>query len=50
MSKSDFASFAFALRALEAFARPTRCAVELHFTCDEEFGGLLRPAGCSRTA
>ncbi|CAB3937902.1 M20/M25/M40 family metallo-hydrolase [Achromobacter insolitus] len=43
VSKSDFASFTFALRALEAVARPTRGAVELHFTYDEEFGGLLGP-------
>jgi acetylornithine deacetylase/succinyl-diaminopimelate desuccinylase-like protein len=31
------------VRALEAVARPTRGAVELHFTYDEEFGGLLGP-------
>ena len=43
VSKSDFASFTFALRALEAVARPTKGAVELHFTYDEEFGGLLGP-------
>ncbi|QKH34224.1 M20/M25/M40 family metallo-hydrolase [Achromobacter pestifer] len=43
VSKSDFASFTFALRALEAVARPRRGAVELHFTYDEEFGGLLGP-------
>jgi len=43
VSKSDFASFTFAVRALEAIARPTRGAVELHFTYDEEFGGLLGP-------
>jgi acetylornithine deacetylase/succinyl-diaminopimelate desuccinylase family protein len=43
VSKSDFASFTFALRALEAVARPTQGAVELHFTYDEEFGGLLGP-------
>ncbi|MES2531259.1 MAG: M20/M25/M40 family metallo-hydrolase [Pseudomonadota bacterium] len=43
VSKSDFASFTFALRALEAVAKPTRGAVELHFTYDEEFGGLLGP-------
>ncbi|MFA1589501.1 peptidase M20, partial [Achromobacter ruhlandii] len=39
VSKSDFASFTFALRALEAVARPSHGAVELHFTYDEEFGG-----------
>jgi len=43
VSKSDFASFTFALRALEAVAKPGRGAVELHFTYDEEFGGLLGP-------
>ena len=43
VSKSDFASFTFALRALEAVARPTRGAIELHFTYDEEFGGELGP-------
>ncbi len=43
VSKSDFASFTFAVRALEAVARPARGAVELHFTYDEEFGGLLGP-------
>ena len=43
VSKSDFASFTFAVRALEAVARPTRGAVELHFTYDEEFGGELGP-------
>ncbi|MGJ7490839.1 M20 family metallopeptidase [Variovorax sp. ZT4R33] len=43
VSKSDFASFTFALRALEAVAKPTKGAIELHFTYDEEFGGLLGP-------
>ena len=43
VSKSDFASFTFAVRALEAVARPTQGAVELHFTYDEEFGGELGP-------
>ncbi|WP_454693798.1 M20 family metallopeptidase [Achromobacter aegrifaciens] len=43
VSKSDFASYTYALRALEAVARPSRGAVELHFTYDEEFGGLLGP-------
>jgi len=43
VSKGDFASFTFAVRALEAVARPTRGAVELHFTYDEEFGGELGP-------
>lgn len=43
VSKSDFASFTFALRALEAVAKPQRGGVELHFTYDEEFGGELGP-------
>jgi len=43
VSKSDFASFTFALRALEAVAKPRQGSVELHFTYDEEFGGLLGP-------
>jgi succinyl-diaminopimelate desuccinylase len=43
VSKSDFASFTFAVRALEAMAQPTQGAVELHFTYDEEFGGELGP-------
>ena len=43
VSKSDFASFTFALRALQALGVPLRGAVELHFTYDEEFGGELGP-------
>ncbi|WP_062480832.1 M20 family metallopeptidase [Variovorax boronicumulans] len=43
VSKSDFASFTFALRALEAVAKPTKGSIELHFTYDEEFGGILGP-------
>ncbi len=43
VSKSDFASYAFALRALEALGEPLKGAVELHFTYDEEFGGELGP-------
>jgi succinyl-diaminopimelate desuccinylase len=43
VSKSDFASFTFAVRALEAVARPAQGSVELHFTYDEEFGGELGP-------
>ncbi|MDH2049008.1 M20 family metallopeptidase [Achromobacter marplatensis] len=43
VSKSDFATFTFAVRALEAVAKPSHGAVELHFTYDEEFGGLLGP-------
>ena len=43
VSKSDFATYLFAVRALEALGVPLRGAVELHFTYDEEFGGLLGP-------
>ncbi|RMX02637.1 ArgE/DapE family deacylase [Corticibacter populi] len=43
VSKSDFSTFTFATRALEAVARPAHGAVELHFTYDEEFGGELGP-------
>ncbi|WP_088282733.1 M20/M25/M40 family metallo-hydrolase [Ideonella sp. A 288] len=43
VSKGDFASFTFALRALAAVAPPAKGAVELHFTYDEEFGGELGP-------
>src|SRR5690349_10032827 len=49
VSKSDFATFTFALRALEALGRPLRGGVELHFTYDEEFGGLLGPSYLLRT-
>jgi len=43
VSKCDFATYAFALRALEAVAKPTQGCVELLFTYDEEFGGELGP-------
>ena len=43
VSKSDFSTFTFALRALESLGLPTRGGVELHFTYDEEFGGELGP-------
>ena len=43
VSKSDFASFTFALRAVEALGTKLRGGVELHFTYDEEFGGELGP-------
>ena len=43
VSKSDFATYGFAVRELESVARPQRGAVELHFTYDEEFGGELGP-------
>ncbi|MDP3671910.1 MAG: ArgE/DapE family deacylase [Telluria sp.] len=43
VSKCDFATFIFAVRALEALGVPLKGGVELHFTYDEEFGGLLGP-------
>ena len=43
VSKSDFATYTFALRALESLGLVNRGAVELHFTYDEEFGGELGP-------
>lgn len=43
VSKSDFASYTFALRALESLAQPLKGGVELIFTYDEEFGGELGP-------
>jgi acetylornithine deacetylase/succinyl-diaminopimelate desuccinylase-like protein len=43
VSKSDFATYAFALRALKELAVPLRGNVELHFTYDEETGGLAGP-------
>ena len=43
VSKSDFATYSFAVRALEALGAPLKGGVELHFTYDEEFGGLLGP-------
>ena len=43
VSKSDFATFTFAVRALESLGVPLYGSVELHFTYDEEFGGELGP-------
>ena len=43
VSKCDFASFSFAVRALESLNLPLHGSVELHFTYDEEFGGELGP-------
>ncbi|MES2999916.1 MAG: ArgE/DapE family deacylase [Pseudomonadota bacterium] len=43
VSKSDFASFTFAVRALEALQVKLKGGVELHFTYDEEFGGEMGP-------
>lgn len=43
VSKCDFSTFTFAVRALEAMGAPLKGGVELHFTYDEEFGGELGP-------
>jgi acetylornithine deacetylase/succinyl-diaminopimelate desuccinylase-like protein len=43
VSKSDFATYAFAVRALESLGASLRGTVELHFTYDEEFGGETGP-------
>lgn len=43
VSKGDFATFTFAVRALESLAMPLKGGVELHFTYDEEFGGEMGP-------
>ena len=56
VSKSDFATYTYALRALEQLAaagQPLNGTVELHFTYDEEIGGdigphLLLEAGLSK--
>lgn len=44
VSKSDFATYAFALRALIDSGLPLAGTIELHLTYDEETGGLLGPA------
>ena len=44
VSKSDFATYAWALMALKHSGAPLRGSVELHFTYDEETGGELGPA------
>ncbi len=44
VSKCDFSTYAFAVRALEAVAKPSKGSVELLFTYDEEFGGEVGPA------
>jgi acetylornithine deacetylase/succinyl-diaminopimelate desuccinylase-like protein len=46
VSKSDFATYTYALKALQALAaagQPLQGCVELHFTYDEETGGDLGP-------
>jgi len=43
VSKCDFATYAFATRAIESLNAPLKGSVELYFTYDEEFGGELGP-------
>jgi succinyl-diaminopimelate desuccinylase len=43
VSKSDFATYTFAVRALESLGVSLAGSVELIFTYDEEFGGELGP-------
>ncbi|MBI1776100.1 MAG: M20/M25/M40 family metallo-hydrolase [Proteobacteria bacterium] len=43
VSKSDFATYAFALTALIASGMTLAGTVELHFTYDEESGGMIGP-------
>ena len=43
VSKCDFSTFSFAVRALEAAGVPLQGGVDLLFTYDEEFGGELGP-------
>lgn len=43
VSKSDFATYAWALLALRALDQPLNGTVELHFTYDEEAGGEIGP-------
>ena len=43
VSKSDFATYVFATRAIETLGQHLAGGVELYFTYDEEFGGTLGP-------
>lgn len=43
VSKCDFSTFTFAVRALEAVAKPSQGGIDLVFTYDEEFGGEVGP-------
>ncbi len=44
VSKSDFATYAWALLALRSLDQPLNGVIELHFTYDEEAGGEIGPA------
>ena len=48
VSKSDFATYAYALLALKASGAPLEGGVELHFTYDEEVGRRDRPEMAAR--
>jgi len=43
VSKCDFSTYAFAIRALEAVAKPEQGQIDLLLTYDEEFGGEVGP-------
>jgi len=43
VSKCDFSTYAFAIRALEAVAKPLHGQIDLLLTYDEEFGGEVGP-------
>ena len=43
VSKCDFSTYVFAVRALESLGVPLKGRIELQFTYDEEFGGELGP-------
>lgn len=43
VSKCDFSTYVFAVRALEALGVPLAGRIEMQFTYDEEFGGELGP-------
>jgi succinyl-diaminopimelate desuccinylase len=43
VSKSDFATYAYALLALKSLGTPLAGTVELHLTYDEEAGGAIGP-------
>jgi acetylornithine deacetylase/succinyl-diaminopimelate desuccinylase family protein len=43
VSKSDFATYTYALLALKSIQAPLKGSIELHFTYDEEVGGEAGP-------
>ncbi len=50
VSKSDFATFTFATRAVESLQAKLAGGIELYFTYDEEYGGELGPGWLLRNA